>query len=77
MKKAIHWRSFLCLGEGEMDALAVFVRDHSDGQLLSWARQLAAAVCFSVNVAKVEEIALKQGILPARYQRKPPGYLCR
>ncbi len=52
-----------------MDALAVFVRDHSDGQLLSWARQLAAAVCFSVNVAKVEEIALKQGILPARYQR--------
>jgi molybdopterin/thiamine biosynthesis adenylyltransferase len=52
-----------------MDALSVFVRDHSDGQLLPWARQREAAVRFSVSVAQVEGISLKRGILPARYQR--------
>ena len=52
-----------------MDALSFFVRDHSDGQLFSWARQREAAVRFSVSVATVEGIALKQGLLPARYQR--------
>ena len=52
-----------------MDELAVFVRHHSEGELLSWVRQREAAVRFSVSVARVEGIALKQGLLPARYQR--------
>ena len=52
-----------------MDALALFVRNHSEGQLLPWARQCEAAACFNVSVAQVEDVALQQGILPARYQR--------
>jgi molybdopterin/thiamine biosynthesis adenylyltransferase len=52
-----------------MDSLALFVRDHSDGQLLPLARQRETAERFGVSVAEVEEIALQQGILPARYQR--------
>jgi molybdopterin/thiamine biosynthesis adenylyltransferase len=52
-----------------MDGLAEFVRDHADGELLSWANQRLAVESFSVSIAKVEEIALRQGILPARYQR--------
>ena len=52
-----------------MDSLALFVRDHSDGQLLPLARQREAAECFNVSFAEVEDVALLQGILPARYQR--------
>lgn len=52
-----------------MDALPIFIAEHSDGQLFPWPRQLEAAECFSVSVAEVEEAALMQGILPSRYQR--------
>ncbi|MFZ4857898.1 MAG: HesA/MoeB/ThiF family protein [Desulfuromonadaceae bacterium] len=52
-----------------MDGLAEFVRDHSDGRLFPWLRQREAAARFSVSVSEVEEAALQQGILPARYQR--------
>ncbi len=69
MSKAIFWRSFRSLAGDEMDTLSIYVRDHSDGQLFSWAHQLEAAESFSVSVATVEGVALKQGILPTRYQR--------
>jgi molybdopterin/thiamine biosynthesis adenylyltransferase len=52
-----------------MDSLAIFLRDHADGQLLPWQRQLEAAELFGVTLARVEEAALELGILPARYQR--------
>jgi molybdopterin/thiamine biosynthesis adenylyltransferase len=52
-----------------MDTLPIFVRDHADGQLLPWKRQIEAAECFGVTLAQVEEVALERGILPARYQR--------
>jgi molybdopterin/thiamine biosynthesis adenylyltransferase len=52
-----------------MDTLPIFVRDHADGQLLSWKRQVEAAECFGASLAQVEEVALERGILPARYQR--------
>jgi molybdopterin/thiamine biosynthesis adenylyltransferase len=37
--------------------------------LLSWVDQAAAAKQFNTSVATIEGLALKQGILPARYQR--------
>jgi molybdopterin/thiamine biosynthesis adenylyltransferase len=52
-----------------MDSLPVFLRDQADGQLLPWLRQVEAAERFGVTLARVEEAALEQGILPARYQR--------
>lgn len=52
-----------------METLPIFVRDHADGQMLSWNRQVEAAVRFGVTLAQVEEVALERGILPARYQR--------
>jgi molybdopterin/thiamine biosynthesis adenylyltransferase len=52
-----------------MDTLPIFVRDHADGQLLPWTRQVEAAERFGVTLARVEAAALERGILPARYQR--------
>jgi molybdopterin/thiamine biosynthesis adenylyltransferase len=52
-----------------MDTLPIFVRDHADGQLLSWKNQIKAADQFGLTVGQVEEVALERGILPARYQR--------
>jgi molybdopterin/thiamine biosynthesis adenylyltransferase len=52
-----------------MDTLPIFLRDHADGQLLPWKRQVEAAERFEVTLARVEEVALERGILPARYQR--------
>ncbi|HIJ86312.1 MAG TPA: HesA/MoeB/ThiF family protein [Desulfuromonadales bacterium] len=49
--------------------LSAFVRDHSNCQLLPWILQCEAADYFNVSLAEVEEAALQQGILPARYQR--------
>ncbi len=66
---AIHSRSFHFLAEGEMDSLSIFIHDHAVNQLLLWYSQVEAAGHFSVTIAQVEELALEQGILPARYQR--------
>jgi molybdopterin/thiamine biosynthesis adenylyltransferase len=52
-----------------METLLIFLRDHADGQLLPWKRQVEAAELFGVTLARVETAALEQGILPARYQR--------
>jgi len=52
-----------------MDTASRFVRDHADGGLLPWKRQVEAAGIFGITLAQVEEIALEGGILPARYQR--------
>lgn len=52
-----------------MDAIPVFIREHADGQLLPWSRQVEAAERFGVTLAQVEKAALERSILPARYQR--------
>jgi len=52
-----------------MGTLPIFVRDHAEGRLLPWQRQVEAAVRYNVTLAEVEEVALERGILPARYQR--------
>ena len=52
-----------------MDAIIDFLREHSDGGLLPWFAQLAAAERFGIPCGTVEEAALVLGCLPARYQR--------
>lgn len=52
-----------------MDSLPIFIRDHADGQLFPWSRQVEASERFGVTVTQIEEVALERGILPARYQR--------
>jgi molybdopterin/thiamine biosynthesis adenylyltransferase len=52
-----------------MGTLPIFIRDHAEGQLLSWKYQLEAAERFGATLAQVEEVALERSILPARYQR--------
>ena len=49
--------------------METFVRDHAEGQLLPWRRQVEAAELFGATPGQVEAAALAQGILPARYQR--------
>jgi molybdopterin/thiamine biosynthesis adenylyltransferase len=46
-----------------------FLRDRSTDGLLPLTAQTEAAVRYGLSVARVEEIALSSGILPARYQR--------
>lgn len=45
--------------------------------LLSWADQQAGASQFNVSIACIEELALKRGIMPARYQRNRTMLSCR
>lgn len=52
-----------------MGTLPIFVRDNAENQLMPWSLQLEAAQRFGVTLARVEEVCLERGILPARYQR--------
>jgi molybdopterin/thiamine biosynthesis adenylyltransferase len=52
-----------------MEELPAFLREHAEGDLLPWSSQVAATERFGVSVARVEEVALEGGFLPARYQR--------
>lgn len=52
-----------------MRELVQFLRDRSTDGLLPLTAQTEAAVRYGLSVARVEEIALTAGILPARYQR--------
>ena len=45
------------------------LRKAAQGDLLPWVAQIATAERFGVSVAAVEEAALEEGLLPARYQR--------
>lgn len=52
-----------------METLTSFVRNRAEGPLLSWHQQVEAAERFGATLARVEEIALEEGIMPSRYQR--------
>ncbi|MHB8811403.1 MAG: HesA/MoeB/ThiF family protein [Desulfobulbaceae bacterium] len=52
-----------------MRELVQFLRDRSTDGLLPLAAQTEAAVRYGLTVAQVEEVALANSILPARYQR--------
>ncbi|GAB7025329.1 HesA/MoeB/ThiF family protein [Geotalea toluenoxydans] len=52
-----------------MDELRQFLAERAENGLISWASQVAAAERFHTTLAQVEETALLQEILPARYQR--------
>ncbi len=46
-----------------------FLLSRAEGDLLPWQSQLLAAERFSLSLHEVEEISLRLGLLPARYQR--------
>jgi molybdopterin/thiamine biosynthesis adenylyltransferase len=52
-----------------MDDLSKYIRSNSKDQLLPWRAQVAAAEHFALPLSRVEQAALEQNILPARYQR--------
>jgi molybdopterin/thiamine biosynthesis adenylyltransferase len=52
-----------------METVAEYLRTWSDGDLVSRELQQAAMQQFDCSCARVEEIALVSGLLPARYQR--------
>ena len=52
-----------------MDGLRELLQAESDGDLLSWSAQCAAAERFGLSAAAVEKEALLLGLLPARYRR--------
>jgi molybdopterin-synthase adenylyltransferase len=52
-----------------MEPLNGYLREHAEGDLLSWSFQVEAADRFHRSVAQVEEAVLEMGLLPARYQR--------
>jgi molybdopterin/thiamine biosynthesis adenylyltransferase len=52
-----------------MAELLAWLKERAKGDLLLWADQLSAANRFKVSVRDVENAALENGLLPARYQR--------
>ena len=52
-----------------MKLLKNYLREHAEVDLLPWRHQLEAAEHFGLTCGQVEEAALEQGLLPARYQR--------
>lgn len=52
-----------------MESILKFIQERATDGLLSWAAQEDAAVRFDMSCGAVEELALVNGILPARYQR--------
>jgi molybdopterin/thiamine biosynthesis adenylyltransferase len=61
----------MAAGKGglDMDALNRLLREQAEGDLLPWAVQVAASQLLGTTLARIEDAALAQGILPARYQR--------
>lgn len=52
-----------------METVAAYLKTWSDGDLISWELQQKAMEQFGCSCARVEEVALSSGLLPARYQR--------
>lgn len=52
-----------------METATDFLLKHATGDLVSWNHQIEAAGLFEMSIARVEEVILDNGLLPARYQR--------
>ncbi|ABQ26602.1 HesA/MoeB/ThiF family protein [Geotalea uraniireducens] len=52
-----------------MNNILYFLQERLSDGLLSWAAQKEAAELFGLSYATVEELALENGMFPARYQR--------
>ena len=52
-----------------MGDLSGYLLSRSQGDLLPWAEQVAAAETYGLTVGQIEEAALQAGLLPSRYQR--------
>ena len=52
-----------------LSTILAFIREQLTDGMLPWSAQNMAAERFGCSHAKVEELALENGILPARYQR--------
>ena len=52
-----------------MERLHKYLHERAEGDLLPWRTQAAAAEQFNLSLAAIEEVILKMGLLPARYQR--------
>jgi len=57
------------LEEVDTETVLKFIQEHSIDGLLPWTVQSKASDIFNQNYGSIEEIALENGILPARYQR--------
>ena len=53
----------------DMELLSVYLREHAEGDLVSWRCQVEMAERFSISLAEAERAILEAGLLPARYQR--------
>src|SRR6185369_11625019 len=53
----------------DMTKVSGFLREQLKDDLLPWAAQNTAAERFGLSHTAVEELALENGMLPARYQR--------
>lgn len=67
------WPSSPWWREADVEELCRFLRERAAGDLLPWSAQLAATETFGISLARVEEAALAQRLLPARYQRNRQG----
>lgn len=52
-----------------MESIQDFLNSRANDDLLPWTAQSEAVAHFNISFASVEELALVQGLLPARYQR--------
>lgn len=57
------------MAEVDTENVIEYIKEHSINDLLPWSAQNKAAVFFGLNCSDIEELALKNDILPARYQR--------
>lgn len=59
-----------------MAELLSFMQERTQGDLLPWSAQAAAAYAFGLSLAEAERTALQNDILPARYQRNRQMISC-
>ncbi len=52
-----------------MEQVKRYLAEQAQGDLLPWSAQTGAAARFDMSLGAVEELALAEGLLPARYQR--------
>ncbi len=57
------------MAEADTKNVLKHIKEHSTNNLLPWSVQNKAAIFFGLSCSAIEELALNNGILPARYYR--------